>query len=92
MGYPANQHSPDPPPPTRPDDRREPSKSTVYRLRIDGHLDTHWSTRLPGLAIEHQPDGTSTLIGPIADQAQLHGVLAGLRDIGAVIAELRRRG
>jgi RimJ/RimL family protein N-acetyltransferase len=55
--------------------------STVYRLRIDGHLDTHWSTRLPGLAIEHQPDGTSTLIGPIADQAQLHGVLTTLRDL-----------
>jgi len=34
-------------------------------------------------------DGTTTITASIADQAQLHGVLAGLRDIGAVITELR---
>jgi hypothetical protein len=37
----------------------------------------------------HESDGTTTITVSIADQAQLHGVLAGLRDIGAVIAELR---
>ena len=34
-------------------------------------------------------DGTTTITVSVADQAQLHGVLAGLRDIGAVITELR---
>ena len=33
-------------------------------------------------------DGTTTIIISIADQAQLHGALADLRDIGAVITEL----
>jgi RimJ/RimL family protein N-acetyltransferase len=34
-------------------------------------------------------DGATTVTIPVADQAQLHGVLAALRDIGAVISELR---
>jgi hypothetical protein len=54
-----------------------------YEFRVDGHLDSHWSEYLGAVELVRSPDGTSTLRGPIADQAQLHGVLAGLRDIGA---------
>jgi RimJ/RimL family protein N-acetyltransferase len=57
--------------------------STTYEVRVAGHLDPHWSTRLAGLAIAHHPDGTTTLSGPIVDQSQLHGVLTGLRDLAA---------
>jgi hypothetical protein len=60
----------------------------AYAIRVDGHLDDHWSVMLGGLAITRHDDGTSTLTGPVADQAQLHGVLAGLRDIGAVLLEI----
>ena len=62
---------------------------TAYEIRVDGHLDDHWSERLAGLTICRNDDGTSTLAGPVVDQAQLHGVLAGLRDIGATLLELR---
>jgi len=61
---------------------------TTYTIRIDGHLDHHWSPRLADLAITHHEDGTSTLTGAIVDQAELHGVLASLRDIGAVLIGL----
>lgn len=54
-----------------------------------GHPDDHWSGRLGGLTITHDRAGASIRTGTIADQAQLHGVLAGLRDIGAVIIDLR---
>ena len=57
-------------------------------IRVDGHLDDHWSARLADLAIAHNRDGTSTLAGPIADQAQLHGILTNLRDIGCVLIDL----
>lgn len=60
----------------------------TYRLTVDGHLDDHWSDRLGGLAITRASDGTSTLVGPVADQAQLHGVLAGLRDLGVTLLDL----
>jgi RimJ/RimL family protein N-acetyltransferase len=67
-----------------------PITPTTYEIRVDGHLDDHWSDWL-ALAITLNQDGTSTLRGPVADQAQLHGVLAGLRDIGAILLELRSR-
>ena len=63
--------------------------ATTYAIRVDGHLDDHWSTWLGAPDMTREPDGTTTLTASVADQAQLHGVIAGLRDIGAVITELR---
>jgi RimJ/RimL family protein N-acetyltransferase len=62
---------------------------TTYAIRVHGHLDDHWSTWLGEPDMTRENDGTTTLTASIADQAQLHGVLGGLRDIGAVITELR---
>ena len=53
--------------------------------RGQGHLDDHWAAWLGDLTITRHRDGTSTLTGPVADQAQLHGVLVPLRDIGATL-------
>ena len=62
---------------------------TTYSIRVEGHLDDHWSGWLGGLEMTRDEDGATTVTVQVADQAQLHGVLAGLRDIGAVIVELR---
>jgi hypothetical protein len=62
--------------------------ATTYTVRVDGHLDDHWSSRLCGFAIRRETEGTTTLTGEICDQAQLHGLLTGLRDIGATLLEL----
>jgi RimJ/RimL family protein N-acetyltransferase len=64
---------------------------TTYAIRVEGHLDDHWSDWLGGLDMARDDDGATTVTVQVADQAQLHGVLAGLRDIGAVISELRTR-
>ncbi len=61
----------------------------TYAIRVDGHLDDHWSAWLGELEMTRNDDGTTTITTRIADQAQLHGLFAGLRDIGAVITELR---
>ena len=61
-----------------------------YELRVAGHLDRHWCTWLGAARLEHHDDGSSTLIVPVADQARLHGVLAGLRDIGASLLSFCR--
>ena len=63
--------------------------TSMYEVRVAGHLDAHWSSWLDHLVVGHHDDGTSTLTGPIADQAQLHGLLAGLRDIGAPLLAVR---
>jgi RimJ/RimL family protein N-acetyltransferase len=65
---------------------------TTYAIRVDGHLDDHWSAWLGELDLTRGDDGTTTVTVSVADQAQLHGVLAGLRDIGAVLTELRTTG
>jgi len=52
---------------------------------VDGHLGDHWSAWLAGLTLTHEDDGTTTLTGQIADQAQLHGLLARIRDLGVTL-------
>ena len=54
-----------------------------YDIRIEGHLDEHWSAWFGGLAVTPADDGTTTLSGVVADQAELHGLLAKIRDLGA---------
>jgi hypothetical protein len=57
-----------------------------YQFTLAGHLDDHWTTGLFGdLTLTRHDDGTSTLCGTVVDQAQLHGILAGIRDIGATL-------
>jgi hypothetical protein len=55
---------------------------TYYQITIQGRLDQHWSAWFDGLRITHEPNGTTTLAGPIVDQAALHGVLIKIRDLG----------
>lgn len=56
-----------------------------YEIRIEGHLGEHWSTWFDGLALVRENDGTTTLHGVVADQAELHGLLAKVRNIGATL-------
>ena len=64
--------------------------SEFYRIRVGGHLDDRWSDRLGGLAVQRQDDGTTVLVGPVVDQAALHGVLNGIRDLGLIIISVQR--
>lgn len=56
-----------------------------YRLRVAGRLDAHWSPWFDGLTVTNECDGTTSLSGPVADQAQLHGLLARIRDLGIAL-------
>jgi RimJ/RimL family protein N-acetyltransferase len=67
-------------------------ETRAYEFRVDGHLDDHWSTWLDGVTLARHDDGTTTLAGPIADQAQLHGLLARLRDMGTTLVSLHALG
>jgi RimJ/RimL family protein N-acetyltransferase len=62
---------------------------TTYELRVAGHLDDHWSAILGDLALSRCDDGTTTLSGQVVDQAQLHGILTRVRDLGAPLLGLR---
>ena len=56
-----------------------------YQLRIRGHLDSSWADGFEGLVLTRENDGTTSLRGPVVDQAALHGMLAKVRDIGATL-------
>jgi len=54
-----------------------------YSVRVGGQLSPNWSPYLGGLRIESGNGGTSTLlVGVVADQAALMGVLKALVDMG----------
>jgi hypothetical protein len=56
-----------------------------YQLRIGGHLNSSWTGWFEGMALTQESDGTTTLCGPVVDQAALHGLLEKVRDIGATL-------
>jgi hypothetical protein len=62
-----------------------PDAPTRYEVRVRGHLAPHWSAWFGGLTVTHEDDGTTTLRGPVPDQAALHGLLAKVRDVGATL-------
>lgn len=69
--------------------RPAPHPTGDYELRIAGHLDEHWSTWFGGLILTHDDDGITTLRGPVTDQAELHGLLAKVRDLGATLLSVK---
>ena len=70
----------------------EQKKDTVeiYEIKIQGHLDTKWSEWFYGLTITHEPDGNTTLNGPLPDQIVLHSVLDRLRDMNLPLLSVKQ--
>ncbi|NTU84384.1 MAG: hypothetical protein HGA45_34315 [Chloroflexales bacterium] len=64
----------------------------TYVLRVQGALEAHWAAWFAGMVVTSDADGTTTLAGPLADQAALHGVLRKIRDLGLTLISLERRG
>jgi hypothetical protein len=61
--------------------KTDPSKPTIYQIRIKGHLDSQWTDWFEGLTITLE-NGDTILTGPVVDQAALHGLLKKIRDLG----------
>src|SRR3954447_25509642 len=54
----------------------------LYEIRLKGHLDNRWANWFDGLTITREDNGETRLIGPVVDQAALHGLLKKVRDLG----------
>jgi hypothetical protein len=64
-----------------------------YEILVQGVLDGRWSAWFDGLQVSGDADaGTTTIAGPVADQAALHGLLAKVRDLGLPLLAVRRIG
>jgi len=53
----------------------------IYEIKLQGYLDSKWSEWFYGMIITHEPDGATTLRGPLPDQAVLHSILERIRDM-----------
>ena len=62
----------------------------IYKIQVEGHLDTNWADWFDGLRITCLEDGTMELVGPVADQAALHGLLAKIRDLRLPLLAVNR--
>jgi hypothetical protein len=57
----------------------------IYKIRVRGHLDDSWSDRIGGMQITEirgsDGDAETILVGRIADQAMLSGILNQLYEL-----------
>jgi len=45
----------------------------------------HWGSSFNAFTMTHESDGTTILTGEVADQAELHGLLDRVRDLGVTL-------
>ena len=69
---------------------REFSGRAVYQITVEGNLDQRWSDWFDGLTITPREDDETLLVGPVADQAALHGLLNKIRDLGLPLLSVQR--
>ncbi|MFC4783951.1 hypothetical protein ACT8ZV_05725 [Nocardioides sp. MAHUQ-72] len=67
-----------------------PPDGDWYRIRVQGRLESRWSSWFDGLALSSDEDGTTLIQGPVADQAALHGLLTRIRDTGLPLVSVTR--
>jgi hypothetical protein len=75
---------------SRPPAGAGPGEPARYELRVQGVLEPRWSAWFEGLQVSSDERGQTTITGPVADQAALHGLLAKIRDLGLPLLAVRR--
>lgn len=68
---------------------REFDTTSIYEIRVRGVLNQRWTNWFDGFRIDNQVHDT-ILVGPVIDQAELHGLLAKIRDLGLPIISVER--
>ncbi|MBN1246237.1 MAG: hypothetical protein JXC32_01200 [Anaerolineae bacterium] len=71
-------------------DVRRFSGRGLYKIRVKGNLDLRWSDWFDGFSITPVDDDETLLIGSVADQAALHGLLHKIRDLGLPLLTVQR--
>lgn len=63
---------------------------TVYRIRVEGHIDEGRAAVLGNLTVVREHEGATTLMGPVEDQAALYGIIVSLRNMGLELLDVQR--
>jgi hypothetical protein len=66
------------------------SARDCYEIRVAGVLDEHWSDWFDGFRLQREEaENTTVLVGLVADQATIHGVLSRILDLGLPLLSVR---
>jgi hypothetical protein len=65
---------------------------SIFEIRLDGRLDARWADWFEGMTVHAHDDGTTTLVGSVADQAALHGLIRRVGDLGMTLISVNARG
>jgi hypothetical protein len=57
----------------------------VYRIKFRGVLASHWTEWFEGFVIDGQADNETTIVGSVADQSALYGVLLKVYTLGLLL-------
>lgn len=60
-----------------------------YQIRVEGMLSSQWAAWFEDFEL-FEDVGTTRIVGWISDQAELHGVLARIRDLGLPLLSVER--
>jgi hypothetical protein len=63
----------------------------IYEIRVEGHLSDRWADWFDGLAIRHNAQEETTLMGRLIDQAALFGVLTKIHDLNLSLISISRQ-
>jgi len=74
------------------DDPEEDLSGSMYEIRVQGCMDTEfWADWFGGLQCAADPEQELTILrGPIADQAELYGLLSRLRNKGLTLISVQQ--
>jgi hypothetical protein len=69
---------------------REYDKPAVYQIRVKGNLEHKWSEWFDGLTVTQPAEGETLLVGPVADQPALYGLLTKIMNLGLPLISVVR--
>ena len=64
--------------------------SPVYEIRVEGHLDSHWTEWFAEWHILHDENYTTLLRGQAPDQPALHGILTKVNALNLTLISVNR--
>lgn len=61
-----------------------------YEIRVKSHLGPGCARAFEEFTLRHDPAGETILVGCLADQAALHGLLMKIRDLGLELLSVKK--
>lgn len=72
------------------DETTSSGETSIYQIRLKGHLGPQWLDWFEGLTITEEDGGDTLLTCRVVDQATLYGLLKKVRDLGMVLVSVKR--